>query len=39
LSRSPSLRIPIAPLAIGAAFLLYGAFAIRKQLAGTRPSG
>jgi hypothetical protein len=31
---TPSLRIPIALLAIGAALLLYGAFAIRKQLAG-----
>jgi hypothetical protein len=29
---TPSLRIPIALLAIGAAFLLYGGFEIRKQL-------
>jgi hypothetical protein len=32
---TPSLRIPIALLSIGAALLLYGAFTIRKQLAGT----
>jgi hypothetical protein len=29
---TPSLRIPIALLAIGAAFLVYGGFTIRKQL-------
>jgi hypothetical protein len=29
---TPSLRIPIALLAIGAALLVYGGFAIRKQL-------